>query len=167
MTLEPKQLVVLALGLALLPMAGDAQLQSVPVTASGTNLLPAAQYFKSGTNFSAIQYFEFPNEQQMKVRMSGAGMVPLPGALLDISDINIEKYSLSGRLEATVQAPHCVYAPMDGTASSPGHLRLSIAGEKIRVEGDGFLWRQKDDSLDISNNVSTVIKTGSWSLSTP
>jgi hypothetical protein len=66
-----------------------------------------------------------------------------------------------------VEAPECLYAPLDGVASSAGHLRLTLGEDKIRIEGDGFFWRQSDNSLAISNNVYTVIKTGAWKLSAP
>jgi hypothetical protein len=50
-------------------------------------------------------------------------------------------------------------------ASSAGHLRLKLQDGQITIEGDGFFLRQSDSSqysLDISNNVSTLIKTGTW-----
>ena len=46
----------------------------------------------------------------------------------------------------------------NGTASSAGHLQVQTGDGKIRVEGDGFLWRQNDSFLTISNRVSTVIE---------
>jgi len=57
-----------------------------------------------------------------------------------------------------VKAPHCVYDMLRGVASSPGHLRLETADGSSHVEGDGFLWRQTNSFLTISNNVQTVIE---------
>jgi hypothetical protein len=37
-------------------------------------------------------------------------------------------------------------------------LQLQTRRRKIRVEGDGFLWRQDDSLLTISNHVQTVIE---------
>ena len=51
-------------------------------------------------------------------------------------------------------------------ANSAGHLQLNLNGDRIHIEGDGFSWRQSDNSLVISNNVYTVIKTGT-NLLTP
>ena len=38
---------------------------------------------------------------------------------------------------------------------------------KLRLEGDGYLWRESDNSLTISNNVSAVLKTGAWKMKMP
>jgi hypothetical protein len=43
-------------------------------------------------------------------------------------------------------------------ANSPGHLQVQTGDGKFRVEGDGFLWRQSDSFLTISNNVRTVVE---------
>jgi hypothetical protein len=43
-------------------------------------------------------------------------------------------------------------------ANSPGHLQLQAGDGKFHVEGEGFLWRQNDSFLTISNNVRTVIE---------
>ena len=47
---------------------------------------------------------------------------------------------------------------LNGTASSAGRLQVQYRDGKIRVEGEGFLWRQSDSFLTISNHVSTVIE---------
>jgi hypothetical protein len=56
---------------------------------------------------------------------------------------------------------------LDGIASSPGHLELQSGDGNMDTTGDGFLWRQSDYSLTISNNVHTVIKTGFFKLIAP
>lgn len=121
----------------------------------------------SGTNLSSVMYFEPPNEQLMKMRLTGAGMSPLPGAMYDVRQLKIEKFDLGGKLEAVVQAPRCIYAPLDEVASSSGHLDLTLGNGKIHLQGEGFLWQQSESRLTISNQVSTVIKMGTWQLTTP
>jgi hypothetical protein len=110
------------------------------------------------TDFSSDQYFEPPNQQRVKMRLTGTSASPLPGRALNITDLKIETFNLSGQTEAIVHAPECIYAPYDGLARSAGHLELQTANGKITITGDGFLWRQSDNSLTISNNVHTVIK---------
>jgi len=39
-----------------------------------------------------------------------------------------------------------------------GRLKLRTGDGNYRVTGEGFLWRQNDSSLTISNNVRTVIE---------
>jgi hypothetical protein len=110
------------------------------------------------TDFTSDEYFEPPNQQRVKMRLSGASASPLPGGLLDITDLRIETFNLSGRSEEVVRAPECIYAPYDGLANSAGHVDMATSDGKIAISGDGFLWRQSDNSLTISNNVHTVIK---------
>jgi hypothetical protein len=112
------------------------------------------------TDFSSDQYFEPPNGQQVKMRMSGAAAAPLPGGALDITDLKIEKFNLDGKTEAIIHAPQCTFAPFEGVANSAGRLELQTGDGKIRITGDGFLWRQSDNSLTISNHVYTIIETG-------
>ena len=122
----------------------------------------------SGTNLSTVMYFEPPNDQHIEMRMSGSEMSPLPGvALYDVKNLKIEKYQLDGKLEAVAEAPECVYAPLDGVASSAGHLELTLGGGKIRTQSDGFLWQRDEQSLNFSNHVHTVIKMGTWKPTTP
>lgn len=110
------------------------------------------------TNFSSVAYFEPPHDQQVKMRLTGSEATPLPGTLFDLKAMKVEKFTADGRLEAVVEAPHCIYAPLDGVAQSPGHLAFKSGDGKFRVEGDGFLWQQNDQFLVISNHVRTVIE---------
>jgi len=128
-----------------------------------------AQQIPNGhaTDFTSNTYFEPPNDQKVKVKLSGAEATPLPGGLLDVKQLRIESFNVAGKLEMVVQAPQCTYAVMGGVASSSGHLELQTGDGKFHTEGDGFLWRQNESLLIISNNVHTVIKSGILNLSTP
>jgi hypothetical protein len=141
-----------AAGFCLLLAAG-ARAQSLPLTSVGT-----------ASNVSTVTYFEAPHEQLVEYKLSGAQVTPLPGMMFDFTNMKIEKFAVDGKLEVTVQAPQCVYAPGDGVASSAGHMKLESGDGNFRVEGDGFLWRQGQRSLNISNNVHTVIKLGITNL---
>ena len=110
------------------------------------------------TDFTSEQYFEAPNEQLVKIRLAGASAEPLPGGLLEVKRLKIENFNTNSTLLAVVRAPQCTFAPLDGVASSAGHLELQSGDGKFRVEGDGFLWRQNESSLVISNRVRTVIE---------
>lgn len=112
-------------------------------------------------NFSSVEYFEPPHQQQMKSRVSGAEARPLAGGLLVIKDLKLEKFDTNGVVEAIIKTPHCVYNTQSGEANSSDHLWLETGDGKSHVEGDGFLWRQTSSLLTISNNVRTVIKNTS------
>jgi len=110
------------------------------------------------SDFTSIEYFEPPHQQQMKTRLSGAEAQPQAGGLLVIRQLKLETFSADGKLEMIVNAPECVYDTFNHTAHSPGRLQLQAGDGKFHVEGDGFLWRQNDSFLTISNNVHTVIE---------
>jgi hypothetical protein len=110
-------------------------------------------------NFTSTEYYGPPNQQQIKSILSGAEALPQPGGLLIIKQLKLETFNLDGKLEWVV-APECVYDTFKGVANSPGHLQVRTGDGKFRTEGDGFLWRQSEQKLTISNNVCTVIENG-------
>ncbi|HVU26187.1 MAG TPA: hypothetical protein VHG71_00355 [Verrucomicrobiae bacterium] len=118
-------------------------------------------------NFTSTEYYEAPNERQMKTRLSGTQAQPLPGGLLAIKNFKLETFTLSGQPEITASVPECVYDTINETASSPGHLQLDYGAGKFQVEGDGFLWRQTNSFLTISNNISSVIKMSPENTTAP
>jgi len=94
----------------------------------------------------------------MKSRLSGAEAQPEAGGLLLIHRLKLETFDAAGKPEMVVEAPECVYDTYKRTASSAGHLQARSGDGEYRVEGDGFLWRQDDSKLTISNNVRTRIE---------
>jgi hypothetical protein len=111
--------------------------------------------------FTSVEYYSTaPNPAQMKSRMSGSEAQPLPGGLLVIKQLKLETFYTNGSPQAIIEAPECIYNTVLNTANSAGHLHLQSGDGKIRTEGDGFLWRQDDSFLTISNHVHTVIETG-------
>jgi hypothetical protein len=112
------------------------------------------------SDFTSVEYYPAPNQQQIKSRLSGAEAQPLPGGLLAIKQLKLETFGADGKSEIVVKAPECLYDQMGGTASSAGQLQVLYQEGKIRVEGKGFLWRQNDSFLTISNRISTVLQFG-------
>jgi hypothetical protein len=110
--------------------------------------------------FTSVEYYAPPNETRAESRMSGAEAQPLAGGLLAVKQLKLETFSTNGASQVVAEAPECVYDMVNRTANSAGHLQLRNGDGKLRVEGDGFLWRQDDSSLTISNHVHMVIETG-------
>jgi hypothetical protein len=110
------------------------------------------------SDFNSVQYYDAPFEFQMKRRVSGAEASPQAGGLLEIKTMKLEMFGTNGVTEAVAEAPGCVYDTEKGVASSPGHLQLQTGDGNLRIEGDGFLWRQTNQWLTISNHQHTVIK---------
>jgi hypothetical protein len=109
-------------------------------------------------NFSSVEYFGPPHQQMMKSRLSGAEARPQAGGLLVITQLKLEIFDTNGAPEMVIKAPHCVYDTQKGEANSSGHIWLETGDGNSHVEGDGFLWRQNNSLLTISNNVRTVIE---------
>ena len=120
-----------------------------------------AQQNTSGhaSDFTSVEYYEPPNQQQVKSRLSGAEASPeRGGGLLVVKQLKLETFDVNGKSEIIVDAPECVYDTLNGVATSPGQLQVRTGDGKFRVEGEGFLWRQTNSFLTISNHVRTVIE---------
>jgi len=112
------------------------------------------------SDFTSVEYFEPPHQTLIQSRLSGAEAQPQAGGLLEIHQLKLETFDTNGVPGLIVLAPECVYDTLHGMASSAGHLRLETADGSSHIEGDGFLWRQTDSFLTISNNVQTVVEAG-------
>jgi hypothetical protein len=121
-----------------------------------------AQEFPSAggaSDFNSVEYYsEAPHQQQIKRWLSGAEAQSLPGGLLLVKQVKIETFNVDGKLQLIAKAPECVYDPINGVASSPGEVHMQTGDGQLRVNGKGFLWRQSDSFLTISNNVETTLE---------
>ena len=113
------------------------------------------------SDFTSVEYYPAPNQTQIKTRLSGSEAQPEAGGLLVVKQLKLESFSTNGNPQAMVEAPECIYDTLHNTANSAGHLQLRSGDGRIRTEGDGFLWRQNDSFLTISNHVRTVIENAS------
>ncbi len=113
------------------------------------------------SDFTSVEYYPAPNQTQIKTRLSGSEAQPEAGGLLVVKQLKLESFSTNGNPQAMVEAPECIYDTLHNTANSAGHLELRSGDGRIRTEGDGFLWRQNDSFLTISNHVRTVIENAS------
>jgi hypothetical protein len=111
----------------------------------------------NATDFTSVEYYPAPDQTQVKMRLSGAEAAPLPGGLLVIKQFKLELFSSNGVPQVIVNAPECTYDSIHGLANSPGQLFVQNGDGKIQIQGMGFLWRQADSFLTISNDVKTVI----------
>ncbi|MBU6409073.1 MAG: hypothetical protein KGR98_01680 [Verrucomicrobia bacterium] len=110
------------------------------------------------TDFTSTQYYPHPNETRVRSELSGArAQLMADGRLLLIQQLRLETFATNGRSQMIVRAPQCVYDPLTGQGNSSGPLQLEASGGRVRISGEGFLWRQSDSSLIISNRVQTTI----------
>ena len=125
--------------------------------------LPGGVQEMRATAVSSDQYYDPPNETKLKLRFSGASVAPLPGGLQEVNDMHIEYFSTNGATRMHAQAPQCEMSMLDGVASSTNTLSLRSGDGKLRTDGVGFVWRQNEMILTLTNPV-TVLKFGTNSL---
>ena len=110
-------------------------------------------------NFTSVEYQDPPHQMTMKSRLSGAEASPMAGGLLVIKNLSLEFFDTNGVKQVTIKAPHCIYDTQKAEANSAGHLWMETGDGTSHCEGDGFLWRQSNSLLTISNNVRTVLNS--------
>src|SRR6516165_3858418 len=109
--------------------------------------------------FQAADYYGSPHETQMKSFLKGAQARPLDNGLLLLIEALLKTFRETGEHELTVRAPECFYDRTNRTASSAGPMHAETADGKFSIEGEGFLWRQTNSSLFISNRVHTIVQS--------
>ena len=115
-----------------------------------------AQQSGHATNFTTTEYY--PDQKHVKSILSGSEAFSRPDQTLVIKQLKLQTFDLEGKPGMVVTAPECIYDEKNGTASSPGSLQVQNSVGTYRVEGKGFLWRQTNNFLTISNNVQTRIE---------
>jgi lipopolysaccharide export system protein LptA len=119
----------------------------------------SAQKGFEAQGFQAADFYGPPHETQMKSFLKGAQARPLDNGLLLVVQAVLETFRETGERELMVQAPECLYDTTNKTANSAGSMHAQTADTKFSIEGEGFLWRQTNSSLYISNNVHTVVQS--------
>jgi lipopolysaccharide export system protein LptA len=130
---------VLALGLGLSPWPGRAQ--------------PVA----SGQGFKFSEYYDPPHETQMKSLLEGARAERQPDGRWLVTEAKWRTWRVNGEGELAAAAPQCFYDPNQRTAESAGPLHVETADGKFSIDGEGFLWRQTNSTLAVSNRVHTIL----------
>lgn len=72
--------------------------------------------------------------------------------------LTLMTFQADGRTNAVVRASECLYDPRTRTASSTGALDMVNGDGRLSLSGEGFLWRQTNASLAVSNRVRTLIR---------
>ena len=109
-------------------------------------------------DFSVPDYFDPPNQNQLKSRLSGKEAEPQRGGLFVIKEIKLESFRLDGFCEFRITAPACTYDTQRRTAYSASEVHLESGDGSLVVEGRGFLWQQTNSLIIISNDQRTVIR---------
>jgi len=115
-----------------------------------------AQQSGHATNFTTTEYY--PDQKHVKSILSGSEAFSRPDQTLVVKQLKLQTFDPEGKPGMVLTAPECIYDEKHGTASSPGSLQVQNSVGTFRAEGQGFLWRQTNNFLTISNDVHTLIE---------
>jgi hypothetical protein len=118
-------------------------------------------------DFYVPDYYESPNQNQMKSLLRGDEAEPQPNGRVLIRELRVETYRLDGTTDLTVRAPECLYDASAQVASSAGRFEARSGDGKLFVEGEGFRWQQADSTFTISNRVHTIVQQTSLTVPKP
>jgi lipopolysaccharide export system protein LptA len=118
----------------------------------------SAQKVGSGRGIKFSDYYDPPNETQMKWLLEGASAVPTAGGKsVEVTRIKAQTFRKTGEVELIVEAPQCVYDADQRLVSSPGALHLRTGDGSFDLQGEGFSWQQANGLLFVSNHVHTIV----------
>jgi hypothetical protein len=119
----------------------------------------SAQNISFGTpkNFSIPDYYAGSNKKRSV--MTGAQAIPQPGNQVLIKGLHIETYDKAGVTNLIVEAPECQFDYSSKNAWSAGPLLVRDALGRFTLKNDsGFLWKQTNSFLSVSNKVRVTIR---------
>ena len=128
---------------------------------AGRNLAQSLPPIGHAQDFSTDVYYDPPNGEQIKARLSGAEAVPLPGGLLDVKQFHMDTFKTNGAPQVSATAANCTFAPLESLAYSSSHLKVVSGDGSVHVESDGFriVWQTNAMSVTLSNNVHAVFES--------
>src|SRR5581483_3343728 len=117
-----------------------------------------AQQAGHATDFHTHQDYLGPKLNQKKTEFSGKEASPLAGSSeVLVKGADMKSYREDATLVMEAQAPECVYDGGKKQASSSGPLQMHTGDGRFFIEGTGFLWNATDSSLNLSNQVHSIL----------
>jgi lipopolysaccharide export system protein LptA len=113
--------------------------------------------------YTVTQYHPAPNFKQLQMKLTGTEAVPLdgPGQRYQVTRPHFQSFQTNGALQVTIETPQCIYDGSDAkarTVSSADKLSMRSGQGDFSIEGKGFLWRQNEKILVISNDVRALVQ---------
>lgn len=132
------------------------------LTLAGALAVSASAQVTVGTveGFDASEYHPAPDNTQVRWRITGAKAEPQERASVLLTDMKLRVFGKRGEPELSVDTPQCLYDSAKRFASSPGRLKVEVNEGRFVIEGEGFLWRQTQETnwtLIISNQVAATV----------
>lgn len=111
------------------------------------------------TDFQIPEFYPPPRENQLRALVRGAEAEAIGPAVFLIRRPTIHTVDPEGRTNLVLQAADCIYDANSRTAWSTNWIVATDGTGEITVSGRGFVWRQQDLTLIISNEVRSTVKT--------
>jgi lipopolysaccharide transport protein LptA len=108
-------------------------------------------------NFQIAEFYEPPRQKQMKFLLKGARAEQRGKGEVWFTQPQWQTFRQTGESELLMQAPECLYDSSSRSISSAGPLQFRTTDGKFFLGGEGFLWRQTNSNLTISNRIHTII----------
>ncbi|HEV2207766.1 MAG TPA: hypothetical protein VG167_03275 [Verrucomicrobiae bacterium] len=123
-------------------------------------LLPSLACGQTGfeaQGFQVADHFDPPFQTQVKSLLKGERARPMTNGLTLVLGADLLLFRTNGEPELSVHAPQCFYNDKAKTAASAGPMQAQTADGKFSISGDGFLWKQTNSSLVVSNHVHSIV----------
>ncbi len=142
-------------------------LGSIGPLASAQTLGGNVRIDKPIKGFKVAEPHASPYETRMKSLLEGGKGLPLGGSIILLSEeVTLRTFSITNTPQIVVKCRECFYNSTNHEVNSAGPIHMQTADGKFQIEGTGFLWRQTNSSLVISNNVHTLIQSASLGQAT-
>lgn len=113
--------------------------------------------------YNVTQYYPPPNFKQLKMKLTGTEALQLAGSgqRFQITRPHLESFQENGALQVTIETPQCLYDGTEAnarTVSSTEALSMRSGTGDFSIQGKGFLWRENEKTLIISNDVRALVR---------
>ncbi len=112
-----------------------------------------AQFTGSGVVKGPFTFPEYDKQNRLRSLLVGMGARPQLDGRVAMEQLHLQTYTEDGLTNLVIVGTNCVFNPQTHLAWSPDRLRVRSADGRFVIEGVGFLWRQTDSHLTISNQV--------------
>jgi hypothetical protein len=98
---------------------------------------------------------EYDKRQKLRSLLTGTGARQQPGGRILMDRLQLLTYTDDGRTNLLIIGTNCWFDANARVASSAEALQVRSGDGRLFIEGVGFLWRQTNSHLIISNRVHT------------
>jgi lipopolysaccharide transport protein LptA len=107
--------------------------------------------------FRFAEPYEPPHQNQTKYLLTGAEGRALRDGKVLLKNFRLETFAKTGERQAIGSSPECIYDTVNRLVNSAGPMQMQTADGKFFIQGEGFLLRQTNLSMVISNKVETTL----------